>query len=98
MDGQIVNCGTGTRTNGQYTTPNLPDGKHTFSVNGVDYDFECRLNGRVVECGNGTNGVYTTPNLPDGNHTFEVTAADDLDNKGTPEVVSWSKGRYIKGY
>ena len=22
-------------------------------------DFECRLNGRVVECGNGTNGVYT---------------------------------------
>ena len=44
-----------------------------------------------------TNGVYTTPNLPDGNHTYEVTATDDLD-KGTPEVVSWSKGRYIKGY
>ena len=51
-----------------------------------------------MECGSGTNGVYTTPNLPDVNHTFEVTAADDLDNKGTPEVVSWSKGRYIKRY
>ena len=34
LDGQIVDCGTGTI--GQYTTRYLPDGKHNFSVNGVD--------------------------------------------------------------
>lgn len=34
LDGQKVDCGTG--TSGVYTTPNMPDGRHTFSVNAVD--------------------------------------------------------------
>ena len=57
--------------------------------------FECTLNGLNVNCGRGTRGVYTTPNLPDGDHTFTVNAVDDLGNKGTPKVISWSTG---KGY
>lgn len=51
-----------------------------------------------MDCGRGTDGDYTTPNLPDGKYRFEVTAVDNLGNKGTPEVVSWSKGRYISEY
>ena len=34
LNGQLVSCGGG--TNGQYTTPNLPDGKYTFEINSVD--------------------------------------------------------------
>ena len=32
-------------------------------------DFECRLNGEIVECGSGTSGEYTSNNLPDSRHT-----------------------------
>ena len=55
-------------------------------------DFECTLNGRVVECGSGTRGEYTTSSLPDGEHTFEVNAVDNVGNRGTPSVVSWFTG------
>lgn len=34
LDGVEVPCGDG--TSGQYTTPELPDGKHSFSVSSVD--------------------------------------------------------------
>lgn len=57
--------------------------------------FECRLDGVVVDCGSGTSGIYTTPNLPHGKHTFSVNAVDNVGNKGTPQVVTWSIG---KGY
>jgi hypothetical protein len=54
--------------------------------------FECKINGRVVDCGSGNTGDYTTPNLPDGKHTFEVNAVDGLGNTGTPKVVEWTTG------
>ena len=34
LDGERVPCGSG--FSGVYTTPNLPDGVHTFSVHAVD--------------------------------------------------------------
>ena len=34
IDGQAVDCGDGRL--GRYTTSNLPDGEHTFSVSAVD--------------------------------------------------------------
>ncbi|XP_028410633.1 uncharacterized protein LOC114533322 [Dendronephthya gigantea] len=135
IDGKVVSCGSG--LNGRYTTPILPDGEHTFSVNAVDgvgnkgepqvvkwtsdrrppvvairgtypsktsdptykitwdtdekADFECKLNGRVVECGKGTRGDYTTGNLPDGRHTFELNAVDKVGNRGSPQFVRWTK-------
>ncbi len=55
--------------------------------------FECTLDGLSVNCGDGTSGIYTTPNLPHGKHTFTVNAVDNLGNKGTPKVVSWSTGK-----
>ena len=36
LDGRIVPCGTEAKTNGEYTTSLLPDGKHTFEVIAVD--------------------------------------------------------------
>jgi hypothetical protein len=52
-----------------------------------------------VNCGGkGTTGGYTTPDLPDGRHTFEVNAVDNLGNKGTRQIVSWSTGKGYKGY
>ncbi|CAB3983302.1 Hypothetical predicted protein [Paramuricea clavata] len=133
INGRVVDCGSG--NTGDYTTPNLPDGKHTFEVNAVDSlgntgtpkvvewttdqrppiismtsrnpsktsnpkysftwdtnepaDFQCKLNDRVVDCGNGTSGRYTTPNLPDGSHTFELTAVDNVGNRHRPRVFRW---------
>ena len=34
IDGKPFDCGSGSQ--GSYTTPELPDGKHTFSLNTVD--------------------------------------------------------------
>ena len=58
-----------------------------------DADFECRLDGQVVDCGSGTTGAYITPDMPDGQHTFSVNAVDSVGNKGTPRFVSWSTGK-----
>ena len=55
-------------------------------------DFECRLNGEIVECGSGTSGEYTSNNLPDGRHTFELNAVDNVGNKGRPKVFNWITG------
>ena len=59
-------------------------------------DFECKLNGRVVECGEGTDGDYTTPDLPDGRHTFELNAVDKVGNRGSPQFLRWTKGMSCK--
>jgi hypothetical protein len=55
-------------------------------------DFQCKLNGRVVDCGSGTSGRYTTPNLPDGRHAFELTAVDNVGNRRRPQVFRWVTG------
>ena len=34
LDGKLHDCGSGLR--GRYTTPELPDGMHTFALNTVD--------------------------------------------------------------
>ena len=59
--------------------------------------FKCKMNGVITNCGSGRTGEFTSPNLPDGRHTFEVYAVDDLGNRGTEQVVSWSTGkRWLK--
>ena len=79
-----------TSTNPSVT--NNPKQRITWSSN-EDADFECRLDGQVVDCGSGTTGTYTTPDLRDGQHTFSVNAVDDVGNKGIPKVVTWTTGK-----
>ena len=55
--------------------------------------FKCTLDGVTTDCGKGRTGEFTSSNLPDGRHTFEVYGVDDLGNQGTPQTVSWSKGK-----
>ena len=57
--------------------------------------YECKLDGKPVNCGRGSHGKYSTPELPDGKHTFSLKTVDNVGNKGTPEVVNWEIGMYI---
>lgn len=68
--------------------------RQTISWNTTEpANYECKLNGFVVSCGElGTEGSYTTPNLEDKVHTFEVTAIDDVENRGKPTFVTWRTG------
>ena len=54
--------------------------------------YECKLDGKPVNCGRGSRGTYSTPELPDGKHTFSLNTVDNVGNKGKPEVVNWEIG------
>ena len=77
--------------------PNTNNPKATFGwTSSEDSKFECKLDGRPVDCGSGFQGKYTTPELPDGNHMFSLNTVDSVGNKGTPVVIKWNTGTAIR--